>query len=462
MKRLRRIWKGLDMDSEKLAFLLKEKENLTLEFKEKYSSRIDEDIVAFSNTKGGVILLGIDDTGKVVGQDLTNDLKAKINTLARNCKPSIEVSISCKDNIVIIEVLEGDQKPYSCSAGYFRRLDGNTQKMSTEELKILFHKSDKTSFEEKYNGEITFEDVSVKKVNKFLAEAKVVLQKEITIKDILSSLGAAKNDQINNTGVLFFAKEPRKFILQCQMTLIAFKGTDRVHIYDRRDIQDDLLTQFKEAVTFLEKHLNVKSEILDINRQDIYEIPFNALREGIVNSIIHRDYSIRGTSLMVEVYDDRVEITNPGGLPEGVTKEDLGKISIRRNELIADYFSRVHKAERVGSGIKRMKEAMIQANLPLPQFETSAENSFFTIVFKRPVEGSTKKAPESTQKTTQKTTQKILQAIQQNPTITRKELSELMNITEDGIKYHLDKMRKQGIIKRIGPDKGGHWEIVKK
>src|SRR3989344_5619173 len=340
------------MDSETLAILLQEKENLTLEFKEKYSSKIDEDIVAFSNTKGGVILLGVDDTGKVVGQDLTNDLKAKINTLARNCKPSIEVFISHKDNIAIIKVPEGDQKPYSCSTGYFRRLDGNSQKMSTDELKILFQKSDRTPFEEKYNDEITFEDISVKKVNRFLAEAKVVLQKEITLQDILSSLGSAKSDKINNAGVLFFAKETRKFILQCQMTLIAFKGTDKVHIYDRRDVYDDLLTQFNEAVTFLEKHLNVKSEIQGINRQDIYEIPLSALREGITNSIIHRDYSIRGTSLMIEVYDDRVEITNPGGLPEGVTKEDLGKISVRRNELIADYFSRVHKAERVGAGIK--------------------------------------------------------------------------------------------------------------
>ena len=141
------------------------------------------------------------------------------------------------------------------------------------------------------------------------------------------------------------------------MTLIAFKGKDRVHIYDRQDVQDDLLTQFNSAVLFLKKHLNRRSEIKGVNRRDIYEIPFEALREAIANAIIHRDYSVRGTSLMVEVYDDRVEIINPGIFP-GARKSDFGKISVRRNERIADMFFRMDKVERAGTGIRRMKEGM--------------------------------------------------------------------------------------------------------
>ena len=136
-------------------------------------------------------------------------------------------------------------------------------------------------------------------------------------------------DGITNAGILFFAKDPRRLIIQAQMTLIAFKGVDRVHIYDRWDVQDDLLTQFNAAVLFLMKHLNLRSEIKGINRKDIYEIPFETLREAIANAIIHRDYSVRGTSLMVEVYDYRVEIINPGVFPWH-QKKDFGKISIRR------------------------------------------------------------------------------------------------------------------------------------
>jgi len=105
-----------------------------------------------------------------------------------------------------------------------------------------------------------------------------------------------------------------------EMTMIAFKCADRVHIFDRQDVQDDLLAQFNAAEFFLKKHLNRRSVIKGMNREDIYEIPLEAIREAVVNAIVHRDYSMRGTSLMVEVYDDRIEITNPGGIPRGSTR----------------------------------------------------------------------------------------------------------------------------------------------
>ncbi|GAB61980.1 MAG: hypothetical protein DWB56_02225 [Candidatus Jettenia sp.] len=173
------------------------------------------------------------------------------------------------------------------------------------------------------NKDVTWDDISKEKIQNFLKEAGVNIRK-IVPRDILTSLSIARDNKITNAGVLFFAKNPRKFILQSQMTLIAFKGRDRVHIYDRQDVQDDLLIQFNTAALFLMKHLNRRSEIKGVNRKDIYEkIPFEALREAVANAIIHRDYSMRGTSLMVEVYDDRVEIVNPGVFP-GAKRSDFG------------------------------------------------------------------------------------------------------------------------------------------
>src|SRR3990172_11983769 len=103
-------------------------------------------------------------------------------------------------------------------------------------------------------------------------------------------------------------------------------------------------------------------------------------REAIANAIIHRDYSVRGTSLMVEVYDDRVEIVNPGVLPRH-RKKEFGKISVRRNEHIADLFFRMDKVERAGTGIRRMREAMATAGLLAPKIQ---QTGFYTIVFERP------------------------------------------------------------------------------
>ena len=125
-------------DDDKINMLIKEGEGLTVEFKEHFTPRIGEDIVAFANTKGGVILLGVKDDRTVSGEKLTNDLKARINSVARNCNPPVHVKIKQLQDIIAIEAPQGEEKPYNCSSGYFRRLDGTTQKMSNHELRIMF------------------------------------------------------------------------------------------------------------------------------------------------------------------------------------------------------------------------------------------------------------------------------------------------------------------------------------
>ena len=176
-------------------------------------------------------------------------------------------------------------------------------------------------------------------------------------------------------------------------------------------------------------------------------------REAIANAIIHRDYSVRGTSLMVEVYDDRVEIVNPGVFPRHWKKE-FGKISVRRNEHIADLFFRMDKVERAGTGIRRMKEAMVAAKLQAPKIR---QTGFYTIVFKRPAGIGGDRLVERLAES-QKT---ILKLIKENPYISKKELSEAIGISTTAVDKNITRLKKEGLLKRIGPDKGGHWEIVK-
>lgn len=221
------------VDIEELQLLLKEGEGLTTEFKERFSSKLDKDIVAFANTHGGRVFLGVNDQGDIIGETLTNDLKAKINSLARNCEPGVILrSIERVDKLVVITIDESDEKPHSCSGGFYRRLDAATQKMNQKELKLLFDASaDKRRFEELINDEISWDDISLPKIKKFLSETKIKID-EIHPNKLLTSLRLSKENKINNAGVLFFAKNPRNFLLQCEMILVAFKGTKGVHIYD--------------------------------------------------------------------------------------------------------------------------------------------------------------------------------------------------------------------------------------
>jgi len=231
-------------------FLIAEGEGLTVEFKEKYTSKIDKDIVALANSKGGFILLGVNDSGEVTGEKLSNQMKAEIQTLARNCEPSLTIpKILQVGEVAVIEVPEGEEKPYSCSSGYYRRLDAMTQKMTQKEVKQLFKHADAVSYEERICRGVTWEDISKQKIKTFFKEAGMTAGK-INPKDILTSLNLGAKDGIKNAGVLFFAREPRRHILQCETMLVSFKGTNRVDIIDRKDVQDDLWTQYQEAMIF--------------------------------------------------------------------------------------------------------------------------------------------------------------------------------------------------------------------
>jgi ATP-dependent DNA helicase RecG len=297
------------------------------------------------------------------------------------------------------------------------------------------------------------------------------------VPDFLRSLKVADEARVKNAGILLFAKDVYDHLHQAQMTLLAFKGKDRVHIYDRRDVRDDLLTQFNEAVGFLQKHLNVRSEILGVNRQDIYEIPIEVLREALVNALMHRDYSITGTQVSVEVFDDRVEIVNPGGLPKGLSVRDLGTVSIRRNELVSDLFFRLHKVERIGMGIRKMKAAMVAAGLREPTF---ASDAFFRATFQRSPElalkeGKEKRLGEKLGKASMELVERLVEGLAErlaenqkmilgliirDPRVSKKAMAQAIGISTTAIDKNLTKLKQRGILRRVGPDKGGHWEVV--
>jgi ATP-dependent DNA helicase RecG len=477
--------------SSRVEIAIREGEGLTVEFKEKYTSRIDEDMVAFANGRGGTVLLGVRDDGSVPGEKLTNELKARINSLARNCKPEIAVAFFQSGPVVVIEVPEGREKPHSCGSGFYRRMDATTQKMSHEEIRAMFSEHEPLPFEERTVKGFAFAQVSKEKIKAFIDEADIRLPR-ISAPEFLQSLKVADPAAVKIAGILFFARDVSKFIPQARTTLLAFKGVEKFQIYDRQDVHDDLLTQFSQTITFLKKHLNLRSEIKGVDRHDSYEIPLEALREAVVNALMHRDYSITGTQVSVEIYDDRVEIINPGGLPAGLPRRSFGAMSVRRNELISDLFFRLHKVERVGMGIAKMKAAMIAAGLKAPKFETKG---LFQAVFYRPKvkaavvaekpsarkteskgspngppkgspkgprktsqKGAQKGTQKGAQKGVQKTRERILELIQNNPSITMAELSQQLNRSQSAIKKNLRLLKAKGIIKRVGPDKGGHWQ----
>ena len=182
-----------------------------------------------------------------------------------------------------------------------------------------------------------------------------------------------------NVGVLFFAKNVGHFFPQAYVTCLLFKGTDKVNILDRKDFAGGVVNDIEDSLRFIERNTRTAYRIEGLQREDVPEYPMRALREAITNAVMHRDYFEVGANVFVEIYEDRVEISNPGGLPKGLTRAQLGTRSVRRNPLLADLLHRIAYIEKAGTGIRRMREEARKHKCPAPTFTA---DEFFTAIFR--------------------------------------------------------------------------------
>ena len=309
------------MNKKGLEFILQEGEGQFIEFKESFDPKnLAKEIVAFVNSQGGRVFLGVDDQGRVKGVQATNKLKSQIQDLARNCDPPIHVRLEEIGNVLIIEVDEGINKPYKCSAGFFLRQGSSSQKLSTDEIRDFFNKEGKILFDEGINDDFSFEEgFNKSKFEDFVKRAR--LSRTISDEDILKNIGVlTKNGKFRNAGVLFFCDNIEKFFRHAIVTCVLYKGTDKYKIIDRKDFTEDAISNYNGTMAFLMRNLRLEYEIKAGPREEILEIPQEALREAIVNAMAHRDYNEKGANVQIDIFDDRVEISNPGGLVPAIKR----------------------------------------------------------------------------------------------------------------------------------------------
>jgi len=182
----------------------------------------------------------------------------------------------------------------------------------------------------------------------------------------------------HNAGVLFFAKEPRKFFNQAYITCILFQGTTNVRILDRKDFAGGAVADIEDSLRFIERNTRLSYRIEGLQREEIPEYPMASLREAITNAVMHRDWFVEGANVFVQIFSDRIEVSSPGGLPPGMQPADLGHKSVRRNPIIADLYHRIGFIEKAGTGIQRMREGARELGYQEPGFDT---DGFFTVTF---------------------------------------------------------------------------------
>ena len=199
-------------------------------------------------------------------------------------------------------------------------------------------------------------------------------------RDVLSNLQVLTENGMTNTGALLFSKTVPKFFLQASVTCALFQGTSKTKILDQATFQGNIAENYQNAISYLFSHLNTEYVIKGGPREEILELPDEALREALLNAIGHRDY--RSTSyIQAHIFQDRVAIVSPGGLVSGLKLKDLGRVSRPRNLLLFSLMARMNLVEHIGSGIKRIRKALHDYNLEPPLIE--ADESWFSITFRR-------------------------------------------------------------------------------
>lgn len=299
-------------------------------------------------------------------------------------------------------------------------------------------------------------DFNTNYFDQFLKDAGITAK--LTREQLIKNLRLVNDeDKFLNGATLFFAKDVQKFFDHAMIRCVLFKGTDKRFILDSKEIKGNLVEQFNETMKYLVSKLNLRYEIENQRggaRKEVLEIPETVFREAIINSLCHRDCYEKGAVTMVEIYDDRVTISNPGGLVSSISKNEFGTKSLSRNPLVFGLMQRINLVEKVGSGITRMNDAMKDVGLVEPLFSM---DGFFTVTFYRPIDFD--KWIESWAPSLNTSQVKILWSLHANPRMTKPVLSSEVCIGKTAIDNNLTQLKDLGIITRIGSDKAGHWQI---
>ena len=345
-----------------------------LEFKSSFQKEVIESVVAFANAKGGMVVIGIDDKQQILGvtlgvetlQNWQNQIK---NSTYPQTIPDIDVIDIEGKQLVLISIQEQPIKPIAYKQRYFKRVRNANHLMSLDEISNEHLKTLNASWDYYIDTRHDFSDISQDKIISLIQRIERHQHKQFDddLFGILRKYELIKDDKLTWAAYLLFVDN---FSAITPLQIGRFKSN--ISIIDNIDIATDLPTQVDTALGFIRKHLMVEFIITGAaERTERYDYPLDAIREIVINMIVHRDYQDSGVSI-IKIFDDRIEFFNPGKLHGDLTVEQLlsGQYSSKpRNRAIANMFKEAGIIERYGSGIARICNICLDFGIATPIFE---------------------------------------------------------------------------------------------
>lgn len=423
------------------------KESIHLELKKEYVKDILKTVIAFANTSGGKIYIGIDDDGKVLGvQKLDTDILKLSNSIRDSIKPDITLftsilveKIDGKD-VIVVDVQKGASSPYYLTdkgirpSGVYVRQGASSVPATDSSILKMIRDTDGDNFEELRSLNQNLDFVFLKKE---FEDANIKLEhSQMRTFNIIDEDGL-----YTNLGLLLSE--------QCPHTIKAavFEGSTKEIFKDRFEFSGSLLKQMKDVYSFLNRYNRTNSEITGLKRTDTREYPEIAIREALLNSIVHKEYSY-SSSTLISVFDDKIEIVTIGGLTKGLSEDDimLG-VSILRNRNLANIFYRLKLIEAYGTGIPKIIESYNEYNVK-PKIEISSN------AFKITLPNTLKeKSISKLEKNLNDKEYLIVNMLKENEYIKRTDIEKNLSISSSMAIKLLRNMVDNSIIEKLGKGK---------
>lgn len=408
---------------------------------------ICKEVTAFANTKGGTIYVGVQNDGEVIGVENADKVILRINNMIRDSiKPDVTMFVGYETKqidekqIVAVTVQKGTDRPYYLGSkglkpsGVYVRNGTSTDPATDTAIRRMIKETDGDHFEDMRSLEqnLTFES----------ARAEFLQCKVPFDAAKMQTLGMVSADGIYSNVAMLLSD-------QCSSTIKAatFAGTDKGQFQDRREFSGSLFRQLEEMYAYLDLRNRTKSIIKGLYRTDIRDYPEEALREALLNSLVHRDYAFRASTL-ISVYDDRIEFVSVGGLPTGIALEDiLLGLSVCRNPKLAAVFYRLKLIEAYGTGMPKIMKAYDGSGLT-PKIEVTANAFKITLPNRNAEQNQQPAAPLPTENE-----KKILAFVDAHGFVVRSDVDTLLGVSQATANRILKRMVTKGLLYQEGSGK---------
>lgn len=432
-------------------------EDKSTEFKRIFVDEIKKTVIAFANTNGGIIYIGIDDNGDIVGIDNVDDTILRVtNTMRDAIKPDITMfmdyiceKINNKDVIKII-VQTGTSKPYYLAKkgirpeGVFVRQGASSVPATETAILKMIKETSGECFE---IARSINQDLHFKYLENIFKDKAISFNENN--KKTLGLIG--EDNTYTNLGLILSDECPYT------IKIAVFEGNIKTIFKDRYEFNGSMIKQLEEAYNYIDRYNSTKAEFKGLNRIDIRDYPIEAIREALLNAVVHRDYSF-SSSILINIFNDRMEFVSIGGLVKGITYDDimLG-ISIARNKNLANLFYRLKLIEAYGTGIMKIQASYTDC-IYKPKIEVS-DNAFKIILPNKNaiINGSVNHIKCSSNTNVEK----VLSLLRQKQNIIRKDIEKELNVSQATAILLLNKMQKENLIVKIGAGKNSSYILRK-